>query len=68
MEFVVTAVILCVIAYLCIRSNRERAGNAPLRAEIEARVCFETPLSRVRVLGTGGFGGTRGMWISVHGT
>jgi hypothetical protein len=30
-------------------------------------VCFETPLSRASVLGTGGFGGTRGMWISVRG-
>jgi hypothetical protein len=67
MEFVVTAAVLCGIAYLSVRSNRERARNAPLRAEIEAQVCFETPLSRVRVLGTGGFGGTRGMWISVRG-
>ena len=30
-------------------------------------MCFETSLSRARVLGTGGFGGTRGMWISLRG-
>jgi hypothetical protein len=28
---------------------------------------FETRLSRVRILGTGGLGGTRGMWISLRG-
>jgi hypothetical protein len=67
MEFVFTAAILCVIAYAYIGSNRRRARNAPARNEIEARVHFETPLSRVRVLGTGGFGGTRGMWISLRG-
>ena len=67
MGFIVTAAILCMIAYLCVRGNRQRAGNGPLRAEIQARVCFETSLSRVRVLGTGGFGGTRGMWISLRG-
>ena len=67
MELVFIAAIPCVIVYLYVRRNRERARNAPLRTEIEARVCFETPLSRASVLGTGGFGGTRGMWISVRG-
>lgn len=47
------------IVYLFTRRNRERDRNAPLRVEIEARVCFETTLDRVSVLGTGGFGGTR---------
>jgi len=47
--------------------NRERAGNAPLRDEIAARVCFETTLDRASFLGTGGFGGTRGMWIRLRG-
>jgi hypothetical protein len=53
--------------YLFIRRNRERAGNAPLRGEIEARVCFETTLDRASILGTGGFGGTRGAWIRLQG-
>jgi len=53
--------------YLFRRQNAERATNAPLRREIEAQVCFETRLDRARVLGTGGFGGTRGYWISVRG-
>ena len=52
--------------YLFIRRNRERAGNASLRGEIEARVCFETTLDRASILGTGGFGGTRGVWIRLR--
>jgi len=74
MEFVVTGAVLCVIAYLFVRRNRERAGNAPLRTGgvplrngIEARESFRTPLYRASVLGTGGFGGTRGMWIPLRG-
>jgi hypothetical protein len=67
MEFVVTAAIPCVIVYLFVRRNRERDGNAPLRNEIEARVSFRTPLYGASVLGTGGFGGTRGMWIPLRG-
>jgi hypothetical protein len=30
-------------------------------------VSFRTPLYRASVLGTGGFGGTRGMWIPLRG-
>jgi hypothetical protein len=52
---------------LFVRRNRERVRNAPLRAEIEAQVRFQTRLQRARILGTGGFGGTRGFWISVRG-
>jgi hypothetical protein len=55
------------IAYLFVRQNRERAGNAPLREEIEARVSLRTPLSGASVLGTGGLGGTRGVWIVITG-
>jgi hypothetical protein len=55
------------IVYLYTRRNRERDRNASLRDEIEARVCFKTALDRVSILGTGGFGGTRGVWISVRG-
>ena len=55
------------IVYLFTRRNRERDRNAPLRGEIEAQVCFKTTLDRLSVLGTGGFGGTRGVWISVRG-
>lgn len=53
--------------YLLMRRNRERSGNAPLRAEIEAHVCFESILYRASVLGKGGFGGTRGYWIVLRG-
>lgn len=67
MEFVFLAAILRVAAGLVIRRTRERARNAPLRGEIEARACFETTLDRVSKLGTGGFGGTRGQWISLRG-
>jgi len=54
-------------AYLVMRRRRERAKNAPLRGAILARVCFAAPLDRVSHLGTGGFGGTRGLWIPVRG-
>jgi hypothetical protein len=47
--------------------HRERDRNAPLRGEIGARVRFKTTLDRVSILGTGGFRGTRGVWISVRG-
>ena len=64
-----TLVIIGGIVYVLVRQERERARSAPLRAEIraeiEARVCFATTLDRVRILGTGGFGGTRGQWIAV---
>jgi hypothetical protein len=60
-----TLVIIGGIVYVFVRQERERARSAPLRAEIEARVCFATTLDRVRILGTGGFGGTRGQWIAV---
>ena len=53
--------------YMFRRRSGERAANAPLRSEIEAQVCFETRLDRAKVLGTGGFGGTRGYWISLRG-
>jgi hypothetical protein len=52
---------------LIMRRNRERFTNAPLRDEIQARVCLSTPLDHVSILGTGGFGGTRGQWIRVKG-
>ena len=55
------------IVYLFTRRYRERAGNAPLRGEIEARVCFEAVLDRASILGTGGFEGTRGVWIPLRG-
>jgi hypothetical protein len=67
MQFLILAAILCVVAALIIQRNRERARNAPLRGEIEAQVCFRTPLRRVCKLGTGGFGGNRGVWIDVRG-
>jgi hypothetical protein len=74
MEFAVIAAVSCVIVCLFLRRNRERAGNrgragnAPLRNDIEARVSFQTHLYRASVLGTGGFGGTRGAWISLRGS
>jgi hypothetical protein len=53
--------------YLFTRRNRERGRNAPLRAGMEAQVCFETILYRASILGTGRFGGTRGYWIPLRG-
>ena len=67
MQFLVLAVILCVAVALLIRRNREHTMNAPLRSEIKAQVCFATALRRARILGTGGFGGTRGIWIDLRG-
>jgi hypothetical protein len=67
MPFVVIAAILCGWVYLVVRRKRERAGNAPLRNAIEARVSFRTRLDRASVLGSGGFGGTRGVWIPLRG-
>lgn len=61
------AIIACGWVCLFTRRDRERAGNAPLRAQIEARVCFETRLDHASVLGTGGFRGTRGYWIGLRG-
>jgi hypothetical protein len=53
--------------YMFRQRNRERAGNAPLRGQIERQVCFESTLYRASVLGTGGFGGTRGYWFPLRG-
>jgi hypothetical protein len=53
--------------YMFMRQNREREANAPLRNEIQARVCLSTRLDRVSKLGEGGFRGTRGVWIDIRG-
>lgn len=66
-EVLISLVIFGGLVYMFMRRNRERSGNAPLRGEIEARVCFETTLDRASFLGTGGFGGTRGVWIPLRG-
>ena len=63
MSFVVIGGIL----YLFMRQNRERTANAPLRGEIQARARFATKLDHASILGTGGFRGTRGQWISLRG-
>ncbi len=55
------------IMYLVMRRNRERFTDAPLRGEIQSRVCLSTPLEHVSILGTGGFEGTRGQWIRFKG-
>jgi hypothetical protein len=60
-------VILAGLVYLFRRQNRERTTNAPLRDEIQAGVRFATRLNHVSILGTGGFGGTRGQWIRLRG-
>ena len=49
-------VIIGGILFLFMRQNRERAANAPLRDEIQGRVCLSTPLDHVSKLGTGGSG------------
>jgi hypothetical protein len=66
-EILIPLLIIGGFLYMFMRQNRERAENAPLRGEIEARVCFETTLARASMLGTGGFGGTRGVWIRLRG-
>jgi hypothetical protein len=66
-EFVVILAIPCVIVYLLARRHRARDGNAPLPIGIGEQVSFRAPLYRAGVLGTGGFGGTRGMWIPLRG-
>jgi hypothetical protein len=67
-EVLIPLVIIGGLVYMFMRQNRERAGNAPLRDEIAARVCFETTLNRASFLGTGGFRGTRGVWIRLRGS
>jgi hypothetical protein len=59
--------IVGVIVYVFRQRNRERAMNVPVRGEIEAQVRFETALDAASILGTGGFGGTRGQWIRLRG-
>jgi len=53
--------IVAVIVYAFIRESRDRARNAPLRFDIEMRVCFSTALDHAMILGTGGF------WIALKG-
>lgn len=67
LELVFSLGIPCGIAYLFVRRSRERDRNAPLRDDIEASASFRAPLHRASVLGTGGFGGTRGRWIFLRG-
>ncbi len=66
-QLLIPLAIIGIVVYLLVRRNRERAGNAPLRGEIAAQVCFETSLDRVSALGTGGFGGMSGNWIPLRG-
>src|SRR5580692_3609465 len=66
-EVLIPLLIIGGFVYLFVRRNRERAENAPRRGEIAARVRFETALDRASILGTGGFGGTRGVWIQLKG-
>ena len=67
LELVFTLAIPCGIAYLFVRRSRERDRNSPLRHDIAAGASYRVPLHRARVLGTGGLGGTRGVWISLRG-
>ena len=67
LSVLISSVVLGGIMYLIMRRNRERFTNAPLRGKIKAGVCLSTSLDHVSILGTGGFGGTRGQWIRVRG-
>lgn len=66
-QLLIPLLIIGGIVYMFTQRNRVRTRNAPLRAEIEAQVSYETALERASILGTGGFGGTRGYWISLRG-
>jgi hypothetical protein len=66
-EIAAIVAFLCVPVYLFVRRSRERARNTPLRGEIVSMVRFEARLSGARILGAGGFRGTRGQWISIRG-
>jgi len=55
--------ILAFLAFVVRRQYREHVRNIPLRDEIEAGVCFEMTLDRVRVLGTSGL--ADGQWLPV---
>jgi hypothetical protein len=57
-----------VFTLMWVGRNRQRAMNVPqLRSEIEAQVRFATTLTYASVLGSGGFGGTRGQWFRLQG-
>jgi hypothetical protein len=66
-QVLIPLVIIGGFVYMFLRRNRERAGSAPLRGEIEGQVRFETIINRASILGTGGFGGTRGVWVRLRG-
>src|ERR1700688_4611836 len=51
------------IVYVFRRLSRDHAVDRLIRDDTGGQVCFETALDRVSILGTGGFGGTRGYWI-----
>jgi len=60
--------IIGVFVYMVVQRGRERARNAPLRAEIAAQRSFATNLDRVAAFKANGFGGgTRGYWIVARG-
>ena len=67
LPILMTFVVISGLLYLFMRQNRERTSNAPLRGEIQAGARFAAKLDHARILGTGGFGGTRGQWIRVKG-
>ncbi len=67
LPILMTFVVISGLLYLFMRQNRERTINAPLRDEIQAGVRFAAKLDHARILGTGGFRGTRGVWISLRG-
>jgi hypothetical protein len=67
LPIVFTFAVMGGILFLFTRRGRDRPSNAPLRAEIQAGTRFQTRLDRVRILGRGGFEGTRGQWISIRG-
>lgn len=64
---IMSVIIIGGIMFLFMRQNNERATNAPLRAVIQGQVSLSTRLDHASILGTGGFGGTPGIWIRFKG-
>ena len=65
--FFMTFVVISGLLYSFMRRTGERTISNPLHREISARVRFAAKPTMPAFSGTGGFRGTRGVWISLRG-